>query len=233
MRPAMYQDISEKVYDNEGNADVVALVPASARTVLDVGCGAGSNAALLLRRDPGKRIYGVTGSASEAELARRHMVQCWVADLEAPLPVELTALRFDCIVLSHVLEHLRDPAALLARLSTQLEPGGRCVIAVPNVMNWRERAQFLAGKFEYQKTGTLDETHLRFFSYYTAPRMLLAASPSLRLVRTSVTGSVPLWIARRKLLPAKVSHKLDALGCQLWPNLFGSQILIEAELAAH
>jgi 2-polyprenyl-3-methyl-5-hydroxy-6-metoxy-1,4-benzoquinol methylase len=225
----MYKDISEKVYDNEGNADVVALVPESARSVLDVGCGAGSNAALLRRRDPEKRIYGITGSASEAERARQHMVQCWVADLEAPLPAELTALRFDCIMLSHVLEHLRDPAALLGRLVSQLEPGGRCVIAVPNVMNWRERTQFLAGKFEYQKDGTLDETHLRFFTYFTAPKLLLTASPELRVLRTSVTGSVPLWVMRRSVLPTVVSQKIDALGCQLWPNLFGSQILIEAE----
>jgi SAM-dependent methyltransferase len=228
----MYQDISEKHYDNEGNADVIALVPASARTVLDVGCGAGSNAALLLRSDPDKRIYGITGSESEAAQARRHMVRCWVSDLEGPLPAELAALRFDCIVLSHVLEHLRDPAALLARLSTQLEPGGHCIIAVPNVMNWRERAQFLAGKFEYQKNGTLDETHLRFFTYYSAPRLLLAASPELRLVRTRVTGNVPLWVARRHLLPASVSQKIDRLGCERWPNLFGSQILIEAERIA-
>src|SRR4051812_39103024 len=159
---------AERVYSNDGNRAVVDLISRDALTVLDVGCGDGANAALLRARDPHKKIYGITCSAEEAELASIRLDKCFTLDLEKPLPEEVRAQRFDCILMSHVLEHLSDPARLVGQLSHNLNPGGLCVVAVPNVANWRVRADFLRGKFEYQATGTLDETHLRFFTYDSA-----------------------------------------------------------------
>ena len=219
--------VEDKIYRNHGNTDVVALIDASATNILDVGCGAGDNAALLRKRHPHQRIYGITGSREEGELASRHLDGHWVADLEDGLP-ELEELWFDSILFSHVLEHLRDPAALLNRLTSRLSPGGSCVIAIPNVLYWRERLEFLKGRFEYQETGTLDTTHLRFFTYHTATRLLFSKTPNLRVEHVSVTGSVPLWMLRRKVLSDRVSAMIDGWGCARFPNLFGSQILIKA-----
>ncbi|MBY8874810.1 class I SAM-dependent methyltransferase [Micromonospora sp. PLK6-60] len=206
---------------------MVDLVDRNAVTVLDVGCGAGDNAALLRRRDPGKKIFGVTGSPAESQLAARHLDGCWVADLELDLPEDLENSRFDCIVFSHVLEHVRDPAALLSRFAGMLSPGGSCVIAVPNVLNWRERMHFLRGRFEYQETGVLDATHLRFFTYRTAVPLLLGRAAELRVEHVGVTGHLPLSRLRR-ILPSRVCDRLDAIGCARWPNLIGWQILIKA-----
>jgi 2-polyprenyl-3-methyl-5-hydroxy-6-metoxy-1,4-benzoquinol methylase len=224
----MHGTVSDKIYANAGNPDVVKLVGRERRTVLDVGCGAGANAALLRLRDPEKKVYGVTGAVGEAELARTHMERCWVADLERPLPDDLLRRRFDCIIFSHVLEHLRDPADLVRRLSDQLEPDGECVIALPNVLYWRERWDFVRGRFEYRASGTLDDTHLRFFTYYTAAGYLLGKAPALQVVERRVTGSVPLWILRRRLLSPGMRQWIDLRGCTLRPNLFGTQILIRA-----
>jgi hypothetical protein len=79
-----------------------------------------------------------------------------------------------------------------------------------------------------QSEGVLDETHLRFFSYLTVDRYLLKKSPELELVLKDVTGSVPQWWLRQYFLPKKVCEFIDELGCRLWPNLFGSQILLKA-----
>ena len=54
------------------------------------------------------------------EIAKKRMTACWVFDLEKDIPADLYAMRFDAIVLSHVLEHLRDPAAVLDKLSRLL-----------------------------------------------------------------------------------------------------------------
>lgn len=224
----MESSVASKVYQNEGNADVCALVDSHARDILDVGCGAGGNAARLNRLVAGRRVYGITGSRAEAELASSHLAQCWLADLEGDLPRELLDLQFDCLFFSHVLEHLRSPATLVARLSSLLRPGGSCVIAVPNVLNWRERLQFMRGRFEYADSGTLDATHLRFFTHETAAKLLLAEAPQLRLVTNDVTGSVPLWFLRRHVLPQSALQRIDSMGCALRPNLFGSQVLIKA-----
>jgi 2-polyprenyl-3-methyl-5-hydroxy-6-metoxy-1,4-benzoquinol methylase len=39
---------------------------------------------------------------------------------------------FDTIILEHILEHVNDPVALLARAKEWLAPGGRIILGVPN-----------------------------------------------------------------------------------------------------
>ena len=214
-----------RVYVNEGNRNVVALIDRAAQRVLDVGCGCGQTAALLRARDPHKRIDGITASQEEAEVARAHLDECWVADIETALPDALAGRQYDVLVLAHVLEHLRDPERTLARLTRLLAPGGSCIIALPNVMTYKQRWQFLLGRFEYQSSGVMDETHLRFYSYDTADR-LLRQTPELVLTRRSVVGAAPLWRARR-VLPGWLTAEIDALACRRWPNLFGGEVLLE------
>ena len=217
-----------RVYHNQGNPGLLALLGPGARHVLDVGCGAGDNAALLRARGPGLSVSGVTFSPAEAERAEPFLDRCWVFDIEGELPAELSTERFDVLLFSHVLEHLRDPSAVLARFVELLEPGGEVLIAVPNVLSWRQRLAFLAGRFEYAESGVLDATHLRFFTFLTAARYLLAGIGSLELTGEHVTGSVPLWWLRRHLLPTRLSAGIDALGCRVLPNLFGAEVLLVA-----
>jgi 2-polyprenyl-3-methyl-5-hydroxy-6-metoxy-1,4-benzoquinol methylase len=221
-------DPSSRVYENTGNPAVVALIDNAPRTVLDVGCGAGANAALLLDRAQPPEVYGVTGSEGEALLAKRHLRQCWIADLERGLPDAAREMHFDAILFSHVLEHLRDPAALVAQAAERLNPGGVCAIAVPNVLAWRQRLKFLFGEFEYAESGVMDSTHLRFFTRNTAAPYLLERAPSLRLAEVSVSGAVPLWLLRRHVFPSGVSRRIDDWGCRLRPNLFGNETLVKA-----
>lgn len=219
---------SDRVYANTGNPPLIDLLDAGCRNVLDVGCGAGDNAALLKARHLDCKVFGITRSAPEAELARCHMEQCWVFDVEGEVPEELANHSFDALIFSHVLEHLREPAAVLARFVKLLVPGGAVLIAVPNVLSWPQQVQFLLGRFEYEAAGVLDDTHLRFFTFFTADQYLLAMSPTLSVVYKGATGSVPLWLLRRNLLPKKWCERIDDWGCRHWPNLFGGQVLIKA-----
>src|SRR5262249_54012942 len=125
------------------------------------------------------------------------------------------------------LQHLRDPAEVLGRFAALLREGGEILIAVPNVLSWRMRFSFLLGQFEYDTSGVLDDTHLRFFTYFTADPSLLAKSKNLRLVRKKVSGRVPLWLIRRHFLPCTWSERIDEWGCRILPNLFGYQILLQ------
>ena len=45
-------------------------------------------AALLRARNPDTQVYGITGSEPEAVVARAHVAQCWVTDLEGGLPAD-------------------------------------------------------------------------------------------------------------------------------------------------
>jgi 2-polyprenyl-3-methyl-5-hydroxy-6-metoxy-1,4-benzoquinol methylase len=218
---------SDRVYKNAGNLPLLDLLGNEAGQVLDVGCGAGDNAALLKVRFPTCEVHGITHSLPEAEIAKQRMAACSVLDIESNIPMEIATMRFDTIIFSHVLEHVRDPAVVVCRFSRLLKSGGTVLIAVPNALSWTMRWRFLWGDFEYRSEGVLDDTHLRFFTYFTADRYLLKNCTELKLASKSVSGSVPLWWLRRYLLPKHASNFIDTLGCRFWPNLFGSQILLK------
>lgn len=218
----------DRIYSNQGNEPLIALLDDDCNRLLDIGCGAGDNATLIKSRHQKCAVFGITHSAAEAELARQKMTQCWVFDIEHTFPTDLAQQTFDTLVFSHVLEHLRNPATVLARFLPLLRNGGQVLIAVPNILSWRTRLKFLRGNFEYESTGALDDTHLRFFTYFTADQYLLAESPTLEITTKKAHGSVPLYWLRRHVLPLRWSQSIDMWGCRNWPNLFGNEIFIKA-----
>jgi 2-polyprenyl-3-methyl-5-hydroxy-6-metoxy-1,4-benzoquinol methylase len=218
----------ERVYKNDGNDALLRLLGPDCRDVLDVGCGSGDNARLIRKQLPGCEIDGITHSRPEAALAGRQMRDCWVFDVEGPIPGAVELRMYDAVIFSHVLEHFRDPAGIVSAYSAYVKPSGLILIAVPNILSWRMRARFLRGDFTYAASGPLDNTHLRFFTFLTADELLLGETPALSLEQKVADGSFPLWWARRGLLPKSACSRVDSWACRRWPNLFAEQILLKA-----
>lgn len=218
---------TDKTYQNAGNPPLLKLVDPAARRLLDVGCGAGDNARVLAAERSDLEVYGITVSSREREQAEQHMATCWVADVERDPLDFLRDRQFDVVFLSHVLEHLVDPAAALTRLLEPLRPGGQVLIAVPNIAYWSYRLRILRGRFDYEDAGAFDRTHLHFYTMDSAPRELVEPVPGLELVQKSADGFVPLWLLRRHVLPPAWSARADAVATRLWPGLFAGQILLE------
>jgi SAM-dependent methyltransferase len=212
-----------KVYQNAGNPALLALVPADARRVLDVGCGAGDNARALKERGCG--VWGVTLSEAEAGLARPHCEAVVVANAETS-PLGLPPDYFDLLLLSHVVEHMVRPDVGLARLAAHLRPGGLALLAVPNMAHYRCRLRFLLGNWRREDGGPFDRTHYHFWSYHTFDELFRGAP--LRLVsKTPGDPAVPLWPLRR-VLPRRWAQVFDRFGGRVAPNLFAGQTLVVA-----
>jgi SAM-dependent methyltransferase len=203
------------------NPPVAARVPASARRVLDVGCGDGTLGAHLRARQ-GAEVTGITYSEAEAALARPRLAAVWVADLHA-WAAPAGGAPFDALVASHVLEHLAEPARLLRELRRCLAPGGVLVVALPNVLHWRQRAEFLRGRFRYSAGGLMDATHLRFFDWAGAAQLL--RDGGWELTSAAAFGG---WPGSRFLGPLR--PRLDAAAGRLAPGLFGFQFVFTARL---
>jgi SAM-dependent methyltransferase len=215
-------DIRDRIYENEGNGALLELAPAQPGRALDCGCGAGANARILRAR--GWDVTGVTLSPGERDRASAYCTQVVVADLEQPLPDAVEA-GYDLVLLSHVLEHLTHPDRLLAEAKRVLAPDGVVLVALPNLLFYRVRLNLLLGRFDYERDGILDETHLRFYTFASGAALL--ERNGLRVVEARAEGGVPLLRSRR-LLPPRLVARIDAAACRTWPGLFGLQLLYRA-----
>lgn len=142
---------------------VVGLVERGSR-VLEFGCATGYMSQVLRDRLDAT-VVGVELQAEAAEEASVHCKRVVVGDVEElDLEAELGGERFDTILFADVLEHLRNPAAVLRRVRPFVAKGGAVVASIPNVAHASVRLALLAGSFRYREQGLLDQSHLRFFT---------------------------------------------------------------------
>jgi GT2 family glycosyltransferase/2-polyprenyl-3-methyl-5-hydroxy-6-metoxy-1,4-benzoquinol methylase len=142
---------------------LVQLVPRGAR-VLEFGCATGYMSRVLCER-LGCSVTGIEVDSAAAEIARGFAARVIVGDAEQLDYVQVfESERFDVVLFADVLEHLRDPQAVLRRVRPLLAEGGFIVASLPNVAHGSLRLALLGGDFRYTPTGLLDDTHLRFFT---------------------------------------------------------------------
>jgi glycosyltransferase involved in cell wall biosynthesis len=112
-------------------------------------------------------LLGIDRNEAAAAIARQRLDEVAVVDVEEhPLPFVLDR-PIDCIIYGDVLEHLRDPWAVLRRHAEALSDDGTMVICVPNLEHWSFADRLLRGTWRYEAAGLLDDTHLRWFSLET------------------------------------------------------------------
>jgi SAM-dependent methyltransferase len=108
------------------------LAPAS---TLEVGCGDGALLCELHRRDFGGRLSGVEITQAAVDIARQRAQIDSVA-LYDGLHLPAADDSYELGVLSHVLEHVHDPAELLAEVARACRA---VVVEVPLEANWSAR----------------------------------------------------------------------------------------------
>lgn len=153
------------------------LIPEGS-SVLELGCSAGHMTRVLASRNC--RIVGVEFDPEAAAIAAKFTDRMVVGDLETLSLVEVAqGAQFDVLLAGDVLEHLRNPEAVLRNARAVLAPGGRLIGSVPNVAHGSVRLALLAGHWRYRPTGILDATHLRFFTRWSTLQMLRRAGYDL------------------------------------------------------
>lgn len=157
--------------------DVLRHVPATARRILSVGCGAGLTEAELVRR--GAHVVGIEKDESAAQVAQSRGVHVLQGDAFG-MQSKLQGRTFDCLIYADVLEHLPDPERLLAHHVTLLEAGGSVVISVPNFRHYRVfTSLFVRGCIQYEDSGIFDRTHLRITTRKMVQQWMHACGLSL------------------------------------------------------
>jgi SAM-dependent methyltransferase len=165
------------------------------RRVLDVGCRYGALTRAYLK---GNHVVGIDVDRLALDDAARLGIETQWVDAEEGLPFE--AASFDVVVAGELLEHVRDPAALVGEARRVLRPGGTFVGSVPNGFRLKNRLRFLAGRKPEN-----DPTHLHLFSPadvrallagFEEPRLHFVSSRFLR-VHPRLAANIVVFAGRK------------------------------------
>ena len=160
------------MYRGQSIASLIAEhLPARASVplrILDVGAGFGH-----LLHALGERFPGSSRSAIEiSQVCVDHLRTLGVTVHQALTESVLAGLteEYDIIALSHVLEHLRDPAGVLALLRDRLAANGVLYVEVPHIP-----PDSLTRYIDHAWAPRHDEPHITFFSPSSLRKLLEGA----------------------------------------------------------
>jgi 2-polyprenyl-3-methyl-5-hydroxy-6-metoxy-1,4-benzoquinol methylase len=125
------------------------------KRVLEVGCGAGG--ILSVFRDNGCEVIGLDFDDDYLEVARQNGITTVTGSLDKLAIKD----KYDLIILSHVLEHIIEPAEFLGTLIEHLEDTGVIYIEVPSLNNVSE------GGYEYDLLRYWQNAHCIHFTVAT------------------------------------------------------------------
>jgi methionine biosynthesis protein MetW len=192
------------------------------KRVLELGCSTGYMSQYLT----GKRNCRVTGVEVDEYAARQAAEFCQkvlVRDLNrSDWMVDLAKNSFDVVLMGDVLEHLADPQKVLIQIRDLLSVNASIVVCLPNALHWVTRLKLLLGRFDYQEGGTLDHTHLRFYTVKTARQLIEIGGYRITKFHPAFGGRLagharPIWQRLAKW----------------FPGLFAFQLLYEAKCNEH
>ncbi len=178
----------EWIDDNTPQARALRLI-APGSHVLEVGTGNGG-VSRLLKRQLSCHVVGVDLSEESGATARQWCDRFVVGDITSPATLDAIAGDYDYVLFFDVLEHLADPLHILREVRARtVSRRSRIIVTLPNVLVWHVRVRLLLGRFDYTESGTLDRTHLRFFTPRTARQLLEDAG--LEVVHADFSWHVP------------------------------------------
>ncbi|WP_300374369.1 class I SAM-dependent methyltransferase, partial [Methyloprofundus sp.] len=145
------------------------------QSILELGCSSGY-LSKFLAQELDCKVVGVDINKNALLKAAPYCQQTIVADLDTDTWLtEIQEQQFDVVLCADVLEHLKDPVAMLASLKPFLHQESRLLTSVPNVAHASIRLELLQGHFDYEKLGLLDDTHLHFYTRDGLIAMLMQA----------------------------------------------------------
>lgn len=157
-------------YFNHERPEMLAFLPDTCKTALDVGCGEGAFA-LQIKKKNEAEVWGIELMPEPGEQAKKHLDKVFVGPCENFID-DLPDNFFDVIYCNDVLEHLVDPYTFLAHLKSKLSSTGVVISSIPNIRYHDAfKKIILQKKFEYEGHGIFDKTHMRFFTKSSIAKM--------------------------------------------------------------
>ncbi len=182
----MYLHPGQREYTN---GSIMYLSAARRGKVLDVGAGSGELLAKL--RGLKWEVEGIDPDPQAAEsVLRNHGIKIETGTLpDAGYPSD----HFDAVTMSHVIEHVHDPVALLKECRRVMKPGGSLIISTPNA---RSLGHYSFGRYW---RSVEPPRHLILFSRKTLLEASRKAGLSPVSTITTVRGADGVFVESRQI----------------------------------
>ncbi len=150
-----------KQYYRNTRPEIIPFLPEIRTRALEIGCGEG----FFLGSISGTtETWAVEANPEVAQRARSRIGRVLIGDFES-MRHELPKAYFDLVICNDVIEHMIDHDRFLHQIKEHIAPGGCLVGSIPNVRYYKNMFEFLLEKdWHYRDSGTLDITHVRFFT---------------------------------------------------------------------
>lgn len=165
--------------------------------LLEVGCGNGKKLARL--HALGWNVTGQEVDSVASEYARRRGINVHVGSLETMDAAE----QYDVVIMSHVIEHVHDPIALLMTCHRMLKKNGLLILLTPNAASYGHR------KFGATWRGLEPPRHLHLFTCESLIQISKKAGFNHHRCRTTSVSAFSIGQS------SSSSDKIAKGGCQL------------------
>jgi 2-polyprenyl-3-methyl-5-hydroxy-6-metoxy-1,4-benzoquinol methylase len=145
--------------------DIVLSNLKSGGTIMDIGCGNGATAAMLIEQ--GFSVTGVDPSTTGIHAAEKACPEARFAQRSAYDDLASEFGEFDAVISLEVVEHCYWPRKFASNVFALLRPGGLAVISTPFHGYWKNLALALTGKFDAHWSPLWDGGHIKFWSENT------------------------------------------------------------------
>ena len=180
------------------------------KDILDVGCGACLLSEILLEKN--YNVLAIDNDAKAVEIARKKGIMEFTADINN----WETNKKFDCVIVSDVLEHIDDDKFVIRKIYAMLKPDGCFILNVPSY-------KFLFGKHDILLG------HKRRYSDSELKTKLEESGFTIEYQRHWNLLALPMTILITKILKKNYPHeRISKLG--LLSKSLEKLLLIEAKI---
>ena len=217
-------------YFSQIRKEITTFLPHKVNTVLEIGCGAGETLKWLKENNYATHTIGIEiskAAATQASLKRDEVI---AANIEESINVlNKFEKSIDILLLLDVLEHLNDPWRILSHCQKLLSSEGIIIASIPNVRSIKVLTPLIFyGEWNYQGSGILDKTHLRFFTKKSCINLFKDTGYKVE----KIVGNGPLTIKDAKTLEGKIIATFNTLTLNIFQEFIANQHIILAKPAS-
>lgn len=203
---------------NPVNMDLLKLIPADAKIIIEFGCGTGATGAEYKQINPNCLYVGIEQNADRAQIAEQKLDVAIGTDFDSLdlSTTEITAGTVDCILFNDVFSHIINPWYMLKQSVNWLKEDGQVLANIPNTQHWHRIVKLLRGEWDAGETLTKPNANLRFFTLESIKKLFAQAELNVYEIQTRGQTTSEFQQFQQIMAPA-----LQGLGIQ--PATFATQ----------